>query len=85
MIRNIDIAKSAFLRKKNKIFAKLAAIIRTRTSMQVKSHHQKLLIKYKSLENIIACNGKKKTKGSHPKIMVDAETYTDLVFEEVEE
>lgn len=37
-------------RQNNKVFKQISDLIRTRTSRQVKSHHQKLLIKYKEID-----------------------------------
>ena len=40
----------AKLAKKMKFFTRIAKLFPTRTSHRIKSHHQKLLMKYKSLK-----------------------------------
>lgn len=40
-------------RRANKVFLKISKIIKTRTSVQVKTHHQKLVKRYETIDNII--------------------------------
>lgn len=42
------------LRKAKKMFKMMSAYIHTRNHIQIKSHHQKLMVKYGSLDNVIA-------------------------------
>jgi len=47
-------AESFAQRKANKIFIQMSKFIRSRTPNQIKSHHQKLLLKHGSLNNALA-------------------------------
>jgi hypothetical protein len=53
LIQNLAIFNSDELRKKNKVFSLLSASIVSRTTSQVKSHHQKMMKRHKDVENII--------------------------------
>ena len=46
---HMEFATNAELRKVEKVFNKMTQYIPTRTSIQIKSHHQKLLQKYKTI------------------------------------
>ena len=41
-------------KKETRLHIKLSTFVKTRTSTQCRSHHQKMLIRYGSIENIIA-------------------------------
>lgn len=41
------------LRRKHNVFYSFSKIVRTRTPIQVKTHHQKLIMKYKNVRRII--------------------------------
>ena len=47
-------AESYAQRKANKIFIQMSKLITTRVPSQIKSHHQKLLMKYKTLDSVIS-------------------------------
>ena len=51
--QNSYFSNSKILRKAEKIFNQMTKIIPTRTSVQIKSHHQKLLVKYKNVQSIL--------------------------------
>lgn len=50
-----EVFHGSFKEKKGrKIFHRLSAFIKTRTSVQCKSHHQKMIKRYETVENIIS-------------------------------
>ena len=51
---NPEFINSPEKRKECKIFNQMGKRITTRLPVQIKSHHQKLLIKFRSIENIIS-------------------------------
>ena len=50
---NSQFSHRADLRKSKRVFNQLHKFIPTRTPVQIKSHHQKLLLKYKTIDNAI--------------------------------
>lgn len=50
---NKDMFKDKESRKKGKVLHRLAKLIKKRTYEQVKSHHQKMIIKYHTIDTII--------------------------------
>lgn len=50
---NIELFASKESRKSKRVFRLLSQKIKSRTIDQVKSHHQKMLLKFKSVEGII--------------------------------
>lgn len=53
LVQHMPMITSTEYRKKQRIFKKISSILGTRTPIQVKSHHQKLEDKYKSIPKII--------------------------------
>jgi hypothetical protein len=49
----MDLVESDCSKKAKKMFVRLAAYVPTRNPSQIKSHHQKLMIKYGNLETIL--------------------------------
>ena len=53
MIKYENIYRNKDLRRAHKIFKKMAKVVKSRTSEQCRSHHQKLDLKLKSYDAII--------------------------------
>jgi hypothetical protein len=53
LYENLSIFNSEKLRKKAKIFSQLSSFILSRTTSQVKSHHQKMMKRHIEIKNII--------------------------------
>lgn len=53
LYENLSIFNSERLRKKTRIFAQLSSFLVTRTTSQVKSHHQKMMRRHHEIKNII--------------------------------
>jgi len=51
--KNIKLMRSHKSRKVNKVFKMMSDMIKSRSSVQVKSHHQKLEKKYHNISGII--------------------------------
>lgn len=52
-MEHMNFWENNLLRKSERIFIKMTDYIRTRKIVQIKSHHQKLLLKYGSINNIV--------------------------------
>lgn len=54
MLKHDEIYRDKDLRRTHKIFKKMGKFVRTRSSEQCRSHHQKLELKLKSYDAIIS-------------------------------
>jgi hypothetical protein len=45
--------ETKLMRKSRKVFLNMSKLVRTRTADQCRSHHQKILLYHKSLEEIV--------------------------------